>query len=175
MTPTSTPESATETGGSAVLVDGRPAEGRPAEGAAVDGHGAGLRASDAERHAVVAQLQDAVARGLLTTDEGSERMAAAYDARYLSELPQLTADLPAPPVPLATMPTAPGWRALLAMVWVQLRTLVAGSATGKPSRRRLAAVGGIGLAIVVLLVLGAGALHGVFDGPHGHADGFAGR
>jgi hypothetical protein len=140
-----------------------------------DGPGAGLRASDADRHTVVTQLQDAVARGLLTTDERSERMAAAYQARHLGELPPLTADLPAPPVPVATAPTPAGWRALLAMVWMQLRPLIAGSGSRTPSRRRLAAVGGIVLAVVVVLVLGAWALHGLVDGPHGHAGGPGGR
>ena len=35
-----------------------------------------LRASDADRAETVRALQDAVARGLLTHDEGSERMSA---------------------------------------------------------------------------------------------------
>ena len=39
-----------------------------------------LRASDADRQATVTRLQDAVARGQLTHDEGSERMALAYGA-----------------------------------------------------------------------------------------------
>ena len=47
----------------------------------------------AQSATAIAQLQDAVARGLLTADEGSERMAVAYAARYLTELPRLTADL----------------------------------------------------------------------------------
>jgi hypothetical protein len=46
----------------------------------VDGVGPGLRASDADRHVTVARLQEAVALGLLSHEEGSERMAAAYDA-----------------------------------------------------------------------------------------------
>lgn len=131
-----------------------------------------LRASDADRHAVVMQLQDAVARGLLSTEEGSERMAGAYDARYLHDLPPLTADLPSP-VPVAQPTGAPGWPALVAMLWHQLCALIAGPG-GRPSRRRLAVVSGIVLALVVLLVLGAEALHGLADGPHGHAD-FAGH
>jgi len=165
MSSSPTPGSEPRTDSSTALIDGRP----------VDGRGAGLRASDADRHAVVTQLQDAVARGLLTTDEGSERMATAYQARYLGELPPLTADLPAPLAPIATAPTPAGWRALIAMVCVQLRSLIAGSVTGRPSRRRLAAVGGIVLAVVVMLVLGAWALHGLSDGPHGHPGGFGGH
>ena len=64
-----------------------------------------MRASDADRHATVHVLQDAVARGLLTTDEGGERMAVAYAARHLDDLPPLTADLP--PAPGATEAPAP--------------------------------------------------------------------
>src|SRR3982750_659231 len=65
-----------------------------------------LRASDTDRQQTVHLLQDAAARGLLTQDEAGERMAAAYAAQHLDELPPLTADLPpvAPPAP-----TAPGW------------------------------------------------------------------
>jgi Domain of unknown function (DUF1707) len=166
MSSSPTPGSEPRTDSSTALIDGRP----------VDGPGAGLRASDADRHAVVTQLQDAVARGLLTTDEGSQRMAIAYNASYLSELPPLTADLPAPPPPpAATAPDPVGWRALLALLWIQLRLLIAGSVSGRPSRRRLAAVGGIVLAAVIVLVLGTWALHGLFDGPHGDAGGFGGR
>jgi hypothetical protein len=39
----------------------------------------------------------------------------------------------------------------------------------------MAAVGGIVLAVVVVLVLGAWALHGLVDGPHGHGGGPGGR
>src|SRR4029078_2335146 len=52
------------------------------------------RASDAERHATVLILQDAVSTGLLTTDEGSDRIAAAYAATHRRDLPPLVADLP---------------------------------------------------------------------------------
>jgi hypothetical protein len=53
-----------------------------------------LRASDAERLATVELLEDAVARGLLTPEEGSDRMATAFAARHRDELPAVTADLP---------------------------------------------------------------------------------
>src|SRR4051794_21921927 len=71
-----------------------------------------LRASDAERQATVQGLQAAVARGLLTPEEGSARMATAFAARHRDELPAVTVDLPAraPAVPA----TAAGWRALAA-------------------------------------------------------------
>ncbi len=63
-----------------------------------------MRASDADREAVVQTLLDAIARGLLTLQEGDERVAAAYAARFLDELPGLTADLPPAP---ADAPAAP--------------------------------------------------------------------
>src|SRR4051812_30495191 len=64
-----------------------------------------MRASDDDRAATVRMLQDAVARGLLTTDEGGERMALAFAFVRLTDLGPLTADLP--PAPIAV--TAPGW------------------------------------------------------------------
>ncbi len=81
-----------------------------------------MRASDADREAVVRTLLDALARGLLTLDEGDERVAAAYAARYRDELPRLTADLPPAPVAAAA---APGWRALALLAWLQVRTAAA--------------------------------------------------
>src|SRR5687768_16075997 len=68
-----------------------------------------LRASDADREVVVQALLDAIARGLLTLQEGDERVAAAYTARFQDELPRLTADLPPTP---SSAPVAPGWRTL---------------------------------------------------------------
>jgi hypothetical protein len=112
------------------------------------------RASDADREAVVRTLHDAVVRGLLTLEEGDERVAAAYGTRFLDELPALTADLPAAPVPAAV---APGWRSLLVLAWLQLRTMLtrdawrsAGRAVRSRPRLAVAAV-----ALLVLLSFGA--------------------
>ena len=91
-----------------------------------------MRASDADREAVVRILLDALARGLLTLDEGDERVAAAYAARYLDELPRLTADLPPAP---ATAPAAPGWRALASLIWLQVRTTARGPLAPHPPCR----------------------------------------
>jgi hypothetical protein len=128
-----------------------------------------LRASDADRHAIVAQLQDAVVRGLLTPDEGSERLAAAYAARYRHELPPLTADLP--PAPAST-PTAPGWRPLASLAVLQARssaaTLMAG---GLRSRRTLAVLAGLLVAVVLLVALGAMTFGELFGDGHGHGHG----
>jgi hypothetical protein len=53
-----------------------------------------LRASDAEREAVVGRLNTAVGEGRLTLDEFSHRLQDAYGAATRGELEPLTADLP---------------------------------------------------------------------------------
>jgi Domain of unknown function (DUF1707) len=128
---------------------------------------AAIRASDADREAVVAVLHDAVMRGLLTLDEGNDRVAAAYAARHLRDLPALTADLPPAPAPA---PVAPGWRALATLAWLQLRTAMAGLTWRDVRARPRVALAVV--AALVVLVLGAvtaasfgGAGGGGFDGP----------
>ncbi|HLM06136.1 MAG TPA: DUF1707 domain-containing protein [Blastococcus sp.] len=54
-----------------------------------------LRASDADREAVVARLQKAVGDGRLDLDEFGQRASAAYAAKTTAELDLLMADLPA--------------------------------------------------------------------------------
>jgi hypothetical protein len=56
-----------------------------------------LRASDAEREAVVEQLRRHAADGRLDPEELEERVTAAYAARTHGELAKLTTDLPKPP------------------------------------------------------------------------------
>ena len=117
-----------------------------------------FRASDADREAVVRVLHDAVVRGLLTVEECDERVAAAYAARFVGDLPPLTADLPptAPPAP-----AAPGWRPLLVMAWLQLRTALAGvSWRGVRARPRLAIALVALLAVLVVGTATAGELVG---------------
>jgi len=53
-----------------------------------------FRASDAEREAVVENLQRAVGEGRITVAEFEDRVQAAYEARTRGELDVLTADLP---------------------------------------------------------------------------------
>jgi hypothetical protein len=53
-----------------------------------------VRASDAERDAVVDRLRRALSQGRLTVDEYDTRMTAAYEARTRGELASLTQDLP---------------------------------------------------------------------------------
>ena len=107
------------------------------------------RASDADREAVVRTLHDAVTRGLLSLEEGDERVAAAYSARFMDDLPRLTADLP--PVP-PSAPTAPGWRALVLLAWLQLRTLLSRN-TWRGAHRAVRARPRLAVAALVLLAL----------------------
>jgi hypothetical protein len=66
-----------------------------------------MRAGNADRERVVAQLQSAFAEGRLDVGELDERIAAAYAAKTLGELAPLTADLPSsrsPARPAAGVP-----------------------------------------------------------------------
>ena len=125
-----------------------------------------MRASDEDRAATVHRLQDAVTRGLLTPDEGSERMAAAWAAVHERDLPPLTADLP--PAPSTSARTAPGWGGLASMAVEQVRTSVREVRTGRISPARVA----VAIAVVLLFVGLIGSLVGelLFDGPHMHGD-----
>ena len=53
-----------------------------------------VRASDADREETVRQLQRGLSQGRLDVDEFDERVQAAYAARTLGELAELTRDLP---------------------------------------------------------------------------------
>ncbi|MGX6606408.1 DUF1707 SHOCT-like domain-containing protein [Micromonosporaceae bacterium Da 78-11] len=53
-----------------------------------------LRTSDSEREQVAEILRAAMAEGRLNLQEGEERLALLYAARYRDELAPLTADLP---------------------------------------------------------------------------------
>jgi hypothetical protein len=65
-----------------------------------DGSSRDLRASDADREAASERLRVAAIEGRLDPAELDERMAAAYAARWCSELAELTADVtPAPALP----------------------------------------------------------------------------
>ena len=54
----------------------------------------GIRASDAEREAVVERLSEHAATGRLTLDELEQRIALAFSATTRGDLAKLTADLP---------------------------------------------------------------------------------
>jgi Domain of unknown function (DUF1707) len=53
-----------------------------------------IRASDADRERVVEILRQHTAEGRITADEFDERMTAAYSARTMGALAELTTDLP---------------------------------------------------------------------------------
>jgi Domain of unknown function (DUF4190)/Domain of unknown function (DUF1707) len=64
-----------------------------------------LRASDREREATAERLRAAAIEGRLDADELEERLAAAYGARWCSQLEHLTRDVTPPPARLP--PLAP--------------------------------------------------------------------
>jgi hypothetical protein len=66
----------------------------------------GLRASDAERDQVVAQLKEEFAIGRLSQDTFLYRVNKVLRARYRADLPPLVADLPARQAPGAPRPPA---------------------------------------------------------------------
>jgi Domain of unknown function (DUF1707) len=126
-----------------------------------------MRASDVDRLATVQHLQDAMARGLLAPDEGSERMADAFAAVHLTDLDPLTEDLP----PAPPQRTAPGWRSLGALAVEQVRASLT-SATGRLTAARVAVV----LVVASLFLLLVGALSGMAmsDGGRGGGGGDGG-
>jgi hypothetical protein len=63
-----------------------------------------IRASDADREAVVATLREAYMAGRLTMDEFDERMSAAYHSRTWGDLRALSTDLPIQPLLGADLP-----------------------------------------------------------------------
>jgi hypothetical protein len=116
------------------------------------------RASDADRHTTVLVLQDAVARGLLTLDEGGDRMSTAYAAVHLPDLYPLTADLGHTP---ATRSRPPGWRVLSTMAAEQLRFCLLDTHTGRLNQARVA----VAVLLAIVLTLAVGFLTtGLFDG-----------
>lgn len=69
-----------------------------------------MRASDAEREAIVARLNDACGEGRLTLTEFSDRVQEVYEARTRGELQRLVADLPVTPTaPVATTSSGTHW------------------------------------------------------------------
>jgi hypothetical protein len=117
-----------------------------------------LRASDAEREAVVHRLHEAVGRGMLSVEEGHERTATAYAARYVDELAPLTGDLPDP------VPVAPGWRAVASTAALQTRTSLLGAsswAAADRRRRRLVLLTALLIALLLVAAITAAAVgHG---------------
>lgn len=114
-----------------------------------------MRASDAERTATVLLLQDAVAQGCLTPDEGSERMARAYAATFRHDLPPLTVDLPRT---VAVQPPA----SPPATLSERLAGLLP---AGGADRVRLALL--LALGLLLIMTTGSVVAHLLFDGGPG--------
>jgi len=128
--------------------------------------GPGVRASDADRAATVSVLEDAVSRGLLTAEEGGERMAAALSARFRNELPSFTADLPAA---APVVPSAAGWRQVGSSLATQVRYDLSGSVSAGLRSRRFLVTALVALLLLgVLVALGSLAVHGLLDGGEQH-------
>jgi hypothetical protein len=70
-----------------------------------------LRAADRDREQVAAILREQYAQGRLTLEEFDERSTAAWSARTMGDLRELTADLPAvsSPQEAAWSPTTMRW------------------------------------------------------------------
>jgi anti-sigma factor RsiW len=83
-----------------------------------------IRAGDADRQQMVAQLGRHLGEGRLTVTEFDERAARAHRAVYLDELPPLVFDLPAEPRPARRAPSPRAWapRATVAVLLVIILT-----------------------------------------------------
>lgn len=120
-----------------------------------------VRASDAEREAVVTRLHAALGEGRLDMDETERRAAAAYACCYRAELAPLTADLPTPE------PETPGgwavvWRAVAGELWRWWSRLTGGTpAEPTPSQRRATSIAVLAGLVLALFCLFAGFMAGL--------------
>jgi Domain of unknown function (DUF1707) len=103
-----------------------------------------LRASDADRDAVLALLSEHFQAGRLTGEEFDERSSQALTARTYGELAVLTADLPGPATEAAAGqapgPAQPARHGALLVLAVAAVMLIAGAAFGVASGRQHGAV-----------------------------------
>lgn len=119
-----------------------------------------MRASDADRQATVAVLQDAMTRGLLTPAETSDRMRTAFAATHLRDLPPIVVDLPIAASVDTVNDTATQWRAAVMALLTQLQLAVTGAMTG---RNRSARWGAALLFALLLISCGLMIGHALFD------------
>jgi hypothetical protein len=119
--------------------------------------GAPLRASNDDRQATVARLQDAVEAGLLDVTEFDERVRAVYAARLRDELARLLADLPEPAAPPAPRPSAPRVRSSPPRTTKQISTTVnlVGISSTIVATGAAVGFGAAGFPIVAILLAGA--------------------
>ena len=134
-----------------------------------------LRASDADREAVVERLEIAATEGRIDAEELEARVSAAYAARLGSELERLTADITPAPAAFAAAPPPPAFvqqrgarvnpfaiaSLVLSLLWIAWLGSLAAVIFGHIALRQIArsneTESGSGLAIAGL-VLGYGAL-----------------
>jgi hypothetical protein len=133
--------------------DDRPTS-RPAAGS--------VRASDAEREAVVAALHAALGEGRLDLAETESRVIAAYAARVRADLSPLLTDLPGGTARIAAPlagPSAPAWSVIWTDAVWRARTVLLGPDEPRPgaAQCRTAAVLSalVVLWLLVCLLLGA--------------------
>jgi Domain of unknown function (DUF1707) len=138
-----------------------PASPSPLPALAVATAASDLRTSDGERQQVIARIHHAVGEGRLDLEEAEARVAAAYAARYRSDLPPLLADLPHDAAEGAGLGAiAPTWTAVwTSIVWrartAMLRTPIDAPPTARQCRSA-ALLALLALAwIAVCAVLGA--------------------
>jgi FHA domain/Domain of unknown function (DUF1707) len=93
-----------------------------------------MRASDAERDAVVARLTEGFAAGRLSHDTFMYRMSAVLRTRYRGSLPALHADLPAAPPEAARPSRATALLGRLRATWPRLPRRAARSRLPRPGR-----------------------------------------
>jgi DUF1707 SHOCT-like domain len=113
-----------------------------------------IRASDRDRENVAEFLMEAYAVGRLSREEFDERATAAYSARTLGELLDLTDDLPLPPartgfpsdiVAQRRVSRNAGQRLIAQLMWVYMLVLADGVA-------RLVSPAAVGVATVLILI-----------------------
>jgi Domain of unknown function (DUF1707) len=102
---------------------------------------AAMRASDADRDAVLADLSEHFQAGRLTAEELDERTGQALAARTWGELRELLADLPAALPATSGRPPTPA---------------------GRVARPPIAALAGLGIAVAVLLGVVTGGWGGIW-------------
>lgn len=121
----------------------------PADDILAGSAAADVRASHADRERVAAVLHAAAGHGQLALDEVDERLAAAYAARFRSELGPLTADLSAGPAD----DRPPGWPAVRSAAALQLHSSLTAAAERHRGVRTVLTHPWIAAAVAVVVLL----------------------
>lgn len=109
-----------------------------------------MRASDADRDRVAASLREHCAVGRITVDELQERLEDVYSARTLGRLDEITADLPEEDLYELPVPAAQPKSTELPV------RRASGAGVERAAWAGLAAVGGLNLAIWLIIGVTAG-------------------